>query len=197
MPVHILTDISSCCLIRMGKDPWWDWVRLSLEEPHVYPERAEPGTLVHATAALQTIFYRLVALKGHRLTALEARMVGNVHLPRYCIVNHQYPDGRYEVFFLTTFGKAVNPNNLNPVARFFGIPLHPVMHASPDMPPLRLENEWTFQPQEAPFVFGIPVVIDSYENPRGTPIRLAKGELDRLNGNVDLRLQVRDIFVVC
>lgn len=172
----------------MGQDPWWEWIRLSLEEPYAYPKRLEPGSIIHAPGALQTIFYKLIELHGHHLTSLEGRIVP-VYQSRYAIVNHQYPDGRYEVFFLTTFGKAEDPNNLNPVGRFFAIPLHPPMHKSPDMPPLKLESEWFFKPQDPPFVFGVPAVVSKYDYPKGAPIRLAKGELDRLNANVELRMQ--------
>ncbi|TFK30057.1 hypothetical protein FA15DRAFT_663390 [Coprinopsis marcescibilis] len=172
-------------------DSWWDWIRLSeFTYPDYVEERPlEPGEIAFAHGSLQAIFLSLVKSLGIKLTPLESSTLSRSNRKgRFCVVNGRFPDGRYQVFFLTTFGSAEDVAGIDPVGRFFGIPLG--LGHSPSFDAVQTTQHWT----GPSYVFGIPVVIPKHIAPtrlRNPHIvsKLVPGELERLRSITDLQLE--------
>jgi len=115
----------------IGLDFQWERARSILQyiskdahNPDI-PTTFQAGDVAVCRGSIQEVFYRTLMDLGIPLQREEVQQYRALkRLPfRYCVINRQVTGNAYEVFLLTTFGRAAYHQILDAVARHFAMPM--------------------------------------------------------------------------
>jgi hypothetical protein len=108
---------------------------------------------------------------------------------RFCVINKRFEDGHYEVFLMTTFGRARTFDGLGPIAQKYGIPVGGTNWFE------KIDPIQTYPPsfgwERTSFIFAIPVLVkDVIPAALRWTVRLHPGELERLRNISEHKMKV-------
>jgi hypothetical protein len=108
---------------------------------------------------------------------------------RFCVVNKRFESGLYEVFLMTTFGRARTFDELGPLAQKYAIPVGGTNWFE-DIRPIQTYPA-SFGWEKGSFIFAIPKLAkDVIPAALRWTVRLVPGELDRLRDISDSKMKV-------
>ncbi|KAH7911417.1 hypothetical protein BJ138DRAFT_1150704 [Hygrophoropsis aurantiaca] len=152
-----------------------------------------PGEVAHVDGrgGVHAALFDFMVMDGFKLTYKEQNLKRSIdrrrhHVSKYCLVLERLSATEYVVCYLASFGRAVHPDNMSPIARFFSV----AMGDSPEWPlgcrPLHMIPRW----KGYGFVFGVPVVRSNLEKTWHGRFTAGFGELERLKIVIERNLGI-------